>query len=284
VCPSNWKGTIQRPRCPEPNQPRVVPPLYDLAGIGVTAIVPQPIPGATDLHMIIADGKDNPIPGVGQLQSSGRKYSCDEFPPASWIEGGVGIAGSGNNLPGTQYCAPWAFKCDDETDARGSEQNWQGFIHGFLGAHLEARVAEDDPNYIPLDNLDNPIAFRFHYEDFPDANWAARVVKDGDQGFTLIRPGTPFTRRANRNGSRSVISFIPNGNGSLAIELENGEVFRTHERGSERRALKRVKQLARRAVDQNEPDVSNKTESPEWYVLPTFPSAVFIGLLTNIPL
>ncbi|KAF9696769.1 hypothetical protein EKO04_005748 [Ascochyta lentis] len=115
MCPSTWKGTILNPRCPEPNQPRVVPPLYNLAGIGVTAIVPQPIPGETDLRQIIADGKDNPVPFVGQLQSSGRKYTCDEFPPASWIEGGVGLAGSG--LAGTTYCAPWAFKCDDDTGA-----------------------------------------------------------------------------------------------------------------------------------------------------------------------
>lgn len=123
MCPPTWKGTVLNPRCPETNQPRVVPPLYDQLGVGVTAVVPQPVPGHTELTMVIADGKDNPIPGVGQLQSSGCKYSCDEFPPASWIEGGVGIMGSGNNLPGTTYCAPWAYKCDDETDARGSGQN-----------------------------------------------------------------------------------------------------------------------------------------------------------------
>lgn len=104
MCPSTWKGTNLNPRCPEPNQPRVVPPLYNQAGVEVTAIVPQPIPSETDRRQIIADRKDNPLPFVGQLQSSGRKYTCDEFPLASWIEGGVGIAGSG--LAGTTYCAP----------------------------------------------------------------------------------------------------------------------------------------------------------------------------------
>jgi chitinase len=138
MCPDSWKRTIFNPRCPETNQPRVVPPLYYLNGIGVTVLVPRSIPGETELRMIIADGKDDPRPFVGQLQSSGRKYTCDEFPPASWIEGGVGLGGAG--LPGTTYCAPWAFKCGDDTDARGSEQTWQGFIHGFLGGHLEAQL------------------------------------------------------------------------------------------------------------------------------------------------
>jgi len=260
MCPSTWKGTILNPRCPEPNQPRVVPPLYNLAGVGVTAIVPQPIPGETDLRQIIADGKDNPAPFVGQLQSSGRKYTCDEFPPASWIEGGVGIAGSG--LAGTTYCAPWAFKCNDDTDARGSEQNWQGFIHGFLGAHLEARLVNNGVRF----TVDNPVAFRFHWEvQSPDVTWAARINMDREHETDTLKevnPGTPFQRRDKKDASRSVIQFLPNGNDSLAIELTNGEVFRKHERGSERRALERVRNLALRDVARTSSDASNKTEPP----------------------
>jgi chitinase len=105
------------------------------------------------LHQIIADGRDNPT--VGQLQSSGRMYSCDEFPPASFIEGGIGLQGQ-EGLPGTTMCAPIALKCDDEHDARGSEQNWQGFIHGYLGAHLEAGVVADNKD----PTVNTPIVFR----------------------------------------------------------------------------------------------------------------------------
>lgn len=82
-------------RCPEPNQPRVVPPLYDANGLGVTALKNpplNPLTGAFELR--IADGRDNPT--VGALQESGRIYSCDEFPPATWIEGGVGTPGQNN--------------------------------------------------------------------------------------------------------------------------------------------------------------------------------------------
>ncbi|KAF1945816.1 hypothetical protein EJ02DRAFT_431322 [Clathrospora elynae] len=181
----------------------LVPPLYDLLGNGVTALVPQPIPGETELCMIIADGKDNPFPFVGQLQSSGRKYTCDEFPPASWIEGGVGLGGDG--LPGTTYCTPLAFKCDDDTNARGSEQNWQGFVHSFLGAHLEARLGVDGATW----DVNNPIAFRFHYEDqVPDVQWAARIAMDRESETDTrkeVNPDTPFQRRSKMNATRSVI-------------------------------------------------------------------------------
>jgi len=259
TCPDTWKGTILNPRCPEPNQPRVVPPLYDLSGNGVTAIVPQPIPGQTELSLVIADGRDNQF--SGQLQSSGRKYTCDEFPPASWIEGGVGIPGTPDSRVATTYCAPWAFKCDSETDARGSEQNWQGYIHGFLGAHLEARAAAENAIY----DYDTPIAFRFHYSDqSPTVTWAARIVGVGATILREINPGTPFQRRNEIVEIRSLTNFIPNGNGSLAIELSNGEVVRTHESGAARQALKRVRQRTIEDVEQHGSDASNTTQSPEW--------------------
>lgn len=52
----------------------------------------NPLNGAFEMR--IADGRDNPA--VGALQESGRIYSCDEFPPASWVEGGVGTPGQNN--------------------------------------------------------------------------------------------------------------------------------------------------------------------------------------------
>lgn len=134
---------------------------------------------------------------------------------------------------------------------------------------------------MPYD-ADTPIAFRFHFEDqSPDVTWAARIVTDGDQILTSINPGTPFQRRGNKDTTRTVTSFFPNGNGSLAVELASGEVFRTHERGAERRALKRVRQLGLGKRDQNDQNASNTTESPQWYVLYEFLSAIAIGVLTK---
>jgi hypothetical protein len=97
-CPSTWKSNILNPRCPEPNQLRDVPPLYDIWGGVVMAIIPQPIPGKISLSMVIADRCETEF--AGQLQPSGRKYICDEFPPASW---------TANSRQAIEYCAPRAF-------------------------------------------------------------------------------------------------------------------------------------------------------------------------------
>ncbi|PVI00005.1 glycoside hydrolase family 18 protein [Periconia macrospinosa] len=236
MCPDTWKGTILQPKCPHNNQPRVVPPLYDMNGVGVTALIPQT---GTELLQIIADGKDNPIPGVGQLQPSGRMYTCDEFPPASWIEGGIGLGLNG--VAGTTYCAPMARRCDNEHDPRGSEQNWQGFIHGILGAHLEAQLGNADMDY----NYNTPVAFRFSWITDPNEVWAAQVSSDRAYGGwdQSVRPGTNF-RSFGNNYSRPDIDFIPNGNGSLAVQLSNGEVLRTHEGNSIPRIRERIMSLS----------------------------------------
>jgi hypothetical protein len=91
---------------------------------------------------VIADGRRRPTPGATGW--SGLKYSCDEFPPASWIEGGIGYAApvpEGQGGRGNTFCAPIAFGCTDGGDApqfrgTGSEQNWQGRIHGDLSRFL----------------------------------------------------------------------------------------------------------------------------------------------------
>lgn len=71
----------------------MVPPLYNGAA-GVTALkLPLINPTTGHYEMRIADGSDNP---GGTLQESGRIYTCDEFPPASWVEGGVGTPGQNN--------------------------------------------------------------------------------------------------------------------------------------------------------------------------------------------
>jgi hypothetical protein len=67
------------------------------------------------------------LPDGTIAQRSGRRYSCDEFPPASWVEGGVGMQGydidEGAGQPGLTICAPIAFKCGGQRGI-SSEQNW----------------------------------------------------------------------------------------------------------------------------------------------------------------
>jgi hypothetical protein len=58
---------------------------------------------------------------------SQRVYSCDEFPPASFVEGGIGLPNSkipeGNNGKGTTFCAPIGSNCGGGTKVM-SEQDW----------------------------------------------------------------------------------------------------------------------------------------------------------------
>jgi chitinase len=271
ICPPTWKGTLLNPRCPQQGQPRVVPPLWDeFTGLPVTGLAPQLDPN--DVHLVIADGRDNPLYGVNQ--PSGRIYSCDEFPPASWIEGGVGFNGQ---TPGTTYCAPIAMRCDGEHDARGSEQNWQGFVHGYLGAELEVQARTSYPQNGQV-SVHPPVAFQFVATPDAQDTWAARVVWDGvgRRNWQAVTPGTPFVRRDDdEEVERHASHFVPTGNGSMAIVLPNGEVFHTHERRAVQRAVKRSTELRWEELRKRSPstefgqvsvEVSNSTDVPEWYV------------------
>ncbi|KAH3998458.1 hypothetical protein HBI56_205010 [Parastagonospora nodorum] len=251
-CPSTWKGTALNPRCPEPNQPRVVPPLYNGAA-GVTALkLPLINPTTGHYEMRIADGSDTP---GGTLQESGRIYTCDEFPPASWVEGGVGTPGQnnpeGDGGPGTTFCAPMSRTCAanqaaDPHDGRGSEQDWQGIIHGKLGATLTAIIGEEG-NRLGQDYDDNSgIAFLFRAIANVNHPSAARVYyEDNGEYRDSINPGTSFRRRSLEEEGMLAnatllsaenldqadlesmgfvsIDFVPNDSGSLTIKLPNGK-------------------------------------------------------------
>ncbi|KAK2039764.1 hypothetical protein LZ31DRAFT_545292 [Colletotrichum somersetense] len=56
---------------------------------------------------------------------SGLRYSCDEFPPASWVEGGAGINGGGDKS--LTRCAPIG-----SCNGVAGEQTWQGLVHSQL--------------------------------------------------------------------------------------------------------------------------------------------------------
>jgi chitinase len=265
MCPRTWKGTIANPRCPEPNQPAVVPPLWDANGVGVTGLKPQRV-GATDVSLRIADGRDAQF--VGQTQPSGRRYTCDEFPAASWIEGGSGyfdqVVDEGSGGPGTTYCAPMAASCPGGFDGRGSEQNWQGTIHAALGGVLEERLKEDPG--LPDATENDVAAFQFTYFSTPNEAYAARVLWD-DTGARKNRPVIPGTHwvRSDDKPSRMWADLIPTTNGSMAIVLTNGEVFHAHEENAVQRAVKRAMELSP-GNNAEDSSPSDGLMVPEWCV------------------
>ncbi|KAF9885052.1 hypothetical protein FE257_000783 [Aspergillus nanangensis] len=98
------------------------------------------------------------IPNAAGDGPSGMRYTCDEFPAASWIEGGR----NGQQPPLTNvYCSPKAVSCDSSVwlgvQARlpnypnvASEQDWQGLAHRLLGGYGKTRGTQ-------------PVVMRFHF-------------------------------------------------------------------------------------------------------------------------
>jgi chitinase len=124
--------------------------LWDAIGLPKTQIIPQI---GTQVYLKIADERDQQF--VGQTQDSGRVYSCDKFPPASWIEGGHGIADTPTATQVNTYCAPMAIEFSGDDDPRGCEQNWQVSIYKVLSTVLETRIGQygDNLQY----DVDTPI-------------------------------------------------------------------------------------------------------------------------------
>jgi len=92
--------------------------------------------------------------GQNIVGRSNIRYSCDEFPPATWVEGGDGAVGG---RPSETRCA--AIACARRTKA---EQNWQGISHNIL---RNALTKSAKSRYGPGDygaKSRHIILFRFH--------------------------------------------------------------------------------------------------------------------------
>ncbi|KAF2720853.1 glycoside hydrolase family 18 protein [Polychaeton citri CBS 116435] len=205
MCPPvKWHATHT---CPEQDQPAVMPgpwwtkDLYQGA-LGVVHEIQGNVDAAGDV-----------------IERSGLYYACEEFPPASFIEGGNGLDAQ---TPGLTYCAPMGIttaqvkaKCNkisaqDLTNiARGkrSEQNYQGDAHNrlkiVLNQIIKAQYANDRPTL--KTRRKRATLFGFIFDDDPDGPpayvaWNPRA--DGtyqDQfsiGFSSHTTGdTPPSRR-----------------------------------------------------------------------------------------
>lgn len=91
-CPKSWKGTVLASRCPETDQEAVVPAWVDATGAPIPANVPQDLTKPAKLaylEIMYKQAGNNAL----TRRRSGHIYSCDEFTPDSWVEGGVGTPG-----------------------------------------------------------------------------------------------------------------------------------------------------------------------------------------------
>lgn len=148
---SSRGGERREEQCPTKRNPtwRTYHSCPEVAGPGNLAqppVMPGPWP-FLDLETV-SPFQSNEIRAdrsVDPIARSGRYYSCDEFPPAPWVEGGNGTKGrntspEGDGDGGFTRCAPMAYNCPriNRQGAAGtlSEQNWQGLIHGHLRTKL----------------------------------------------------------------------------------------------------------------------------------------------------
>ncbi|TPX15620.1 uncharacterized protein E0L32_004318 [Thyridium curvatum] len=156
-CPPAWKTTHP---CPEPNQQ--LPMRHD--GPWYTTLT-EPLSQVGNLL-----NRYDPITGL-PLQYSNIRYSCDEFPPATWVEGGSGAV---MNSPSNTRCAGISCATDGQNNVPvKAEQNWrtgQGHSHARLRDQLQA-AAEATSNqefredqsiihfhFVPTDNGPDGIA------------------------------------------------------------------------------------------------------------------------------
>ncbi|KGO66430.1 Pectin lyase fold/virulence factor [Penicillium italicum] len=124
-CPTNW---VAANNCPHSDQE----PVWRNDGQWwTTALAPPP----DGLKFILA-----PLTSGTSTTQSGISYSCDEFPAASWIEGGDGTGVVNNGPAGgasQKRCA--AIACRSGAKA---EQNWQATAHRFLRLELSRIIGQ----------------------------------------------------------------------------------------------------------------------------------------------
>lgn len=152
-CPSSWKNNHA---CPEPDQSKP----WKTQGEWFTDLLE---PG-TSVNAIMN----------GPIHNSDIRYSCDEFPPATWVEGGEGLNGNG---PSHTRCA--AISCEGATGTK-AEQNWQGLAHGVLRQQLESLTdGLNDPHFQAHRSI---IFFRFSYNDDGADATPARITVTNHAG------------------------------------------------------------------------------------------------------
>ncbi|PGH10678.1 hypothetical protein AJ80_07434 [Polytolypa hystricis UAMH7299] len=144
-CPTDWAETHG---CPESDQPQWkgrgrnyfsdVVMWHDKDGVA------DPKRLADKSTKRDAQGKEKTV-----YRFAGVILTCDEWPAATWIEGGSGAA---------RYCAPEGRRCGGKS-AVPTDQNWQGSGHAALRQWFVSRL----PDSIDNDDLSYTI-FKFNFK------------------------------------------------------------------------------------------------------------------------
>ncbi|KAJ6781688.1 hypothetical protein PWT90_10859 [Aphanocladium album] len=188
ACPTGNKGWITYHPCPEADQQL---PMRNDGQWPYSGLDPFATDKKTIKHVRDLKGKI--------LLHSYMKYSCDEFPPATWVEGGNGSSVAGNSNGGDSHTRCAAIRCAKGINA---EQNWQGAAHGRLRETLKDYVDNmnkanrQHPPYPFFNPKDGVVAFFFRMKNAPD-RIAARVYHYADSSLQIPQGllGIPLKKR-----------------------------------------------------------------------------------------
>lgn len=146
------------------------------------------------------------------LKFSNIRWSCDEFPPATWVEGGSGANLPGNHLynPGDAYTRCAAMRCMRGPIVTGSpvkaEQDWQGMSHLKLRDVLE-NLARSRLNEFPFfDNRQSVVLFHLRTKNQADGV-SARVVTIRELGISLPA-NVEYISQSKRSLHQSQLDFM----------------------------------------------------------------------------
>ncbi|KAE9372961.1 glycoside hydrolase family 55 protein [Stipitochalara longipes BDJ] len=133
------------------------------------------------------------------IQYSNVRYSCDEFPPATWVEGGNGA--SVIPSPAQTRCA--ALVCGNYgvngplAGAVKAEQNWQGEAHNKLAVELSL-AARNDPDWRSQNSI---VHFTFSHDTSTGFDGiAASVFVMQDTGTTDRQVAEEYVTQARKRG------------------------------------------------------------------------------------
>ncbi|OTA63183.1 glycoside hydrolase family 55 protein [Hypoxylon sp. EC38] len=160
-CPGNWKD---KHPCPEVDQQ----PVMRHDGEWYTTDLE---PG-TEKNEIKSDSRS------GRTIPSKVRYSCDEFPAGTWVEGGNGID---KDQESQTRCA--AIRCGTAVKA---EQNWQGSSHMDLRKELKRAIVQNIGDYNFFDERNSVVLFGLVTQNEPDGI-AARIMTYTDADMTVTQ-------------------------------------------------------------------------------------------------
>ncbi|THZ06982.1 hypothetical protein D6C91_10326, partial [Aureobasidium pullulans] len=136
ICPKTWN---KKHTCPEVDQPDVWVRDSTRNADG-NRLRPNKISNKLQYNMGMNGRKRNYLIEDYSGTPSGLMYTCDEFPFASTIQGGTGLAGDPNaglTYSATTYCAPQGSRCakdvrwqDDWLASRGLLSQWKALTPG----------------------------------------------------------------------------------------------------------------------------------------------------------